>query len=563
MNDGTLLNLLVKLGKVPLTETQKILEKAKTAGSIKKAIVELGLLTEDELIDIISKYLKIQKFDGRVSSIDPKVLEILPADFVKKFRIIPISKMGKILRVLIDDPKSLAHLEDIKFLTGLNPEAHITRSSVVDALIERYYGGDFDLMTSTLENELVQVVGAGEEERVEKEIGEMIEEAPLVKFVNGIIINAVKKHASDIHIEPYEKVLRIRYRIDGVLQEISSLPVKLKDAIVSRIKIMSHLDIAEKRLPQDGHIKMKLPNGKTIDLRVSTLPTLFGEKVVMRVLDKSALTLDLSKLGFEERPLEEFMKAIRRPYGMVLVTGPTGSGKTTTLYSALSILNKPEVNIMTAEDPVEYDFPGINQVNIREDIGLTFAAALRAFLRQDPDIIMVGEIRDHETASIAIKAALTGHLVLSTLHTNDAPSAITRLIDMGIEPYLVASSLNLVVAQRLLRKICSNCKVSTEVHPEALREIGLDPEKVKDWTFYKGKGCSECNGTGYRGRIGIYEVLTITPEIREIILNKSPLNEIREKAIEQGMITLREAAILKMKRGLTTIDEVIRVTAEE
>ncbi len=563
MNDGTLLNLLVKLGKVPLTDTKKVLERAKTAGSIKKAIVDLGLLTEDELLDIISKYLKIQKFDGKVSSIDPKVLEILPADFVKKFRIIPISKMGKILRVLIDDPKSLAHLEDIKFLTGLNPEAYITRSSVIDALIERYYGGDFDLMTSNLENELVQVVGAGEDERTEKEIGEMIEEAPLVKFVNGIIINAVKKHASDIHIEPYEKSLRIRYRIDGVLQEVSSLPVKLKDAIVSRIKIMSHLDIAEKRLPQDGHIKMKLPNGKTIDLRVSTLPTLFGEKVVMRVLDKSALTLDLSKLGFEQRPLEEFMRAIRRPYGMVLVTGPTGSGKTTTLYSALSILNKPEVNIMTAEDPVEYDFPGINQVNIREDIGLTFAAALRAFLRQDPDIIMVGEIRDHETASIAIKAALTGHLVLSTLHTNDAPSAITRLIDMGIEPYLVASSLNLVVAQRLLRKVCSNCKVPTEVHPEALREIGLDPEKVKDWTFYKGKGCSECNGTGYRGRVGIYEVLTISPEIREMILNKAPLNDIKEKAIEQGMITLREAAILKMKRGLTTIDEVIRVTAEE
>ncbi len=562
MNEGILLNLLVRSGKISATDTRKILEHAKKVGSLKKAILDLGVVSEEELIDIISKYLKIQKFDSKVPRIDQKTVEILPSDFVKKYRIVPFAKMGKILRVLIDDPRNLSHLEDIKFLTGLNPEAYITKTAVIDALIERYYGGELEMMASSLENELIQVVGTEEKEK-EKTIGDLIEEAPLVKFVNGIIINAVKKHASDIHIEPYEKKLRIRYRIDGVLQEISTLPVKVKDAIVSRIKIMSHLDIAEKRLPQDGHIKMRLPNGRTIDLRVSTLPTLFGEKVVMRVLDKSALTLDLSKLGFEPRPLEEFMKAIRRPYGMVLVTGPTGSGKTTTLYSALSILNRPEVNIMTAEDPVEYDFPGINQVNIREDIGLTFATALRAFLRQDPDIIMVGEIRDHETASIAIKAALTGHLVLSTLHTNDAPSAITRLIDMGIEPYLVASSLNLVVAQRLLRKICSSCKVPTEVHPEALREIGLDPEKVKDWTFYRGKGCGECNGTGYRGRVGIYEVLTITPEIREMILNKEPLSEIKEKAIEQGMITLREAAILKMKRGLTTIDEVIRVTAEE
>ncbi len=562
MNEGILLNLLVRSGKISAADTKRILEHAKKTGSLKKAVLDLGVVTEEELIDIISRYLKIQKFDSKVPRIDPRTIEILPADFVKKYRIVPFAKMGKILRVLIDDPRNLSHLEDIKFLTGLNPEAYITKSAIIDSLIEKYYGGELDMMASSLESELIQVVG-GEEKESEKEIGELIEEAPLVKFVNGIIINAVKKHASDIHIEPYEKVLRIRYRIDGVLQEVSTLPVKIKDAVVSRIKIMSHLDIAEKRLPQDGHIKMRLPNGRTIDLRVSTLPTLFGEKVVMRVLDKSALTLDLSKLGFEPRPLEEFMKAIKRPYGMVLVTGPTGSGKTTTLYSALSILNKPEVNIMTAEDPVEYDFPGINQVNIREDIGLTFATALRAFLRQDPDIIMVGEIRDHETASIAIKAALTGHLVLSTLHTNDAPSAITRLIDMGIEPYLVASSLNLVVAQRLLRKICSACKVPTEVHPEALREVGLDPEKVKDWTFYKGKGCSECNGTGYKGRVGIYEVLTITPEIREMILNKAPLSEIKEKAIEQGMITLREAAILKMKRGLTTIDEVIRVTAEE
>ena len=563
MNDGTLLNLLVRTGKVQITETKKILERAKKVGSIKKAVIDLGLVSEDELIDIISQHLKIQKFDGKVPTIDEKVLQILPKDFVQKFRIVPFAKMGKILRVLIDDLKSLNHLEDIKFLTGLNPEVYITKSSVIDTLLEKYYGGDLDLMPTSLESELVEIVSEDTEEKTEKEVAELVEEAPLVKFVNGIIINAVKRHASDIHVEPYEKKLRIRYRIDGVLQEVMNPPVKLKDAIVSRIKIMAHLNIAERRLPQDGHIKMRLPNGKTIDLRVSTLPTLFGEKVVMRVLDKSALTLDLSKLGFEPKPLEQFLHAIKRPYGMVLVTGPTGSGKTTTLYSALSILNKPEVNIMTAEDPVEYDFPGINQVNIREDIGLTFASALRAFLRQDPDIIMVGEIRDHETASIAIKAALTGHLVLSTLHTNDAPSAITRLIDMGIEPYLVASSLNLVVAQRLMRKICSNCKVPTEVHPEALREIGLDPEKVKDWTFYKGKGCSECNGTGYKGRIGIYEVLTISPEIREMILNKAPLDEIKKKAIEQGMITLRQAAILKLKRGLTTVDEVLRVTTEE
>lgn len=562
MNDGTLLNLLVKTGKIPVTETKRIVERAKRVGSIKKAVIELGLISENELIDIVSKYLKIQKFDGKPPSIDEKVLEILPKDFVKKFRIVPFAKMGKILRVLIDDLSSLNHLEDIKFLTGLNPEVYITKSSVIDGLIDKYYGDELE-MPDTLESELVETVTEEMEEEPEKELSELVNEAPLVKFVNGIIINAVKRHASDIHVEPYEKKLRIRYRIDGVLQEVMTPPVKLKDAIVSRIKIMAHLNIAERRLPQDGHIKMRLPNGKTIDLRVSTLPTLFGEKVVMRVLDKSALTLDLSKLGFEPRPLEEFMNAIKRPYGMVLVTGPTGSGKTTTLYSALSILNKPEVNIMTAEDPVEYDFPGINQVNIKEEIGLTFASALRAFLRQDPDIIMVGEIRDHETASIAIKAALTGHLVLSTLHTNDAPSAITRLIDMGIEPYLVASSLNLVVAQRLLRKICSNCKIPTKVHPEALREIGLSQEKVKDWTFYKGAGCSECNGTGYKGRVGIYEVLTISPEIREMILNKAPLDEIRRKAIQQGMITLREAAILKLKRGLTTVEEVLRVTMEE
>jgi type IV pilus assembly protein PilB len=386
------------------------------------------------------------------------------------------------------------------------------------------------------------------------------DDAPVVKLINAILTDAVKRGASDIHIEPFEHELRVRYRVDGALQEVMKPPLKLKAALTSRIKIMSALNIAERRVPQDGRIKLKMGK-RVIDFRVSTLPVLFGEKIVMRILDKGNLTLDLSKFGFEPKAETDLMKAILNPYGMVLVTGPTGSGKTTTLYSALSRINTIEVNIMTAEDPVEYNLMGINQVLVRNEVGMTFAAALRAFLRQDPNIIMVGEIRDIETGSIAIKAALTGHLVLSTVHTNDAPSTITRLIDMGIEPFNVASAVNLIVAQRLVRRICTGCKVEHRYQPEELKALGGDTREFSGITFFKGRGCEQCNGTGYKGRAGLYEVMSLSAELRRMILKGASTSELQEQGVKEGMLTLRMDGLVKIKKGISTLEEVVKETA--
>jgi type IV pilus assembly protein PilB len=460
------------------------------------------------------------------------------------------------------NPSNIFAIDDIKFITGYEVEPHAATEASLKRALDRAYdsaGTMADVMRG-IEEEMEVVE---EDEAAEAEAGLAgADEAPIVKLVNSLIADAVRKSASDIHIEPYEKSMRVRFRIDGVMQEMMAPPFKFKAAIISRLKIMAELDIAERRVPQDGRIKIKVLN-RTIDLRVSSLPTIFGEKIVMRILDKSNLNIDLEKLGFEPAAMKEFVDAIANPYGMVLVTGPTGSGKTTTLYSALSRVNTPEVNVMTAEDPVEYNLDGINQVLVHEDVGLTFSAALKAFLRQDPNIIMVGEIRDMDTASIAVKAALTGHLVLSTLHTNDAPSAVGRMIDMGVEPFLVASSVNLVLAQRLVRRVCTNCRRSIELNDEVLRELQLDPKEAKQATFHLGAGCVECSNTGYRGRQGVYEVMPMTPRMRDLVLDRASASEIKKLAINEGMLTLRRDALEKLKRGLTSVEEVLKETAAD
>jgi len=564
ISEKGLLNSLLRAGVIKEENLEAVERELRNTGGPLTAVLEkLGIATEQEVLDALSRHYMIPAIDLLNYEIDESVVELIPADFARRHLIVPLRRRGRILTVAIANPGDLNILDDLKFITGYDIEPLLASDTAILKTLDRLLGNE-DVMSQILESleEELEIVEEKEEEPDLSELTSLIEEAPVVKLVNSIITEAVRKGASDIHIEPYEKFMRVRIRIDGVLHEFMPIPQKLRRAVVSRIKVMAKLDIAERRLPQDGHIKMKLP-GRTIDLRVSTLPTLFGEKVVMRILDKTNLTLDLNKLGFEPKPLEDFIYAITRPYGLILVTGPTGSGKTTTLYSAINMLNTPEVNILTAEDPVEYDFPGVNQVQVKEEIGLTFASALRSFLRQDPDIILVGEIRDHETASIAIKAALTGHLVLSTLHTNDAPSAVSRLIDMGIEPYLVAASLNLVVAQRLVRKICNYCKVPDNPSPEALKRLGISEKDLEGVTLYRGEGCPKCNNTGYSGRDGIFEVLPISPELREMIIRNAPLHELRARAVEEGMITLREAAVLKLLRGITTVDEVIRVTAEE
>jgi type IV pilus assembly protein PilB len=460
------------------------------------------------------------------------------------------------------NPANIFALDDIKFITGCEVQTCVASEAAVRQAIDRLYDSHDSLASVMKEfNEDLEVV-----EDAEEEGGNLTditsEEAPVVKLVNSLLADAIKKKASDIHIEPFDKTIRVRFRIDGVLYEMMSPPHRLKSAIVSRLKIMAELDIAERRVPQDGRIKLRIQK-KNIDLRVSTLPTIYGEKIVMRILDKGNLRIDLTQLGMEESGLKRVIRAVEQPYGMVLVTGPTGSGKTTTLYSALTRINKPNVNIMTAEDPVEYNLDGINQVNINEEVGLTFAASLRAFLRQDPNIIMVGEIRDVETASIAVKAALTGHLVLSTLHTNDAPSTLNRLVDMGVEPFLVASSTNLIMAQRLIRRVCQACKQPVMLHPEVVQELGLGPGEMEDLVAHEGTGCVECNNTGYKGRVGLYEVMPITPGIREMILNRDSTTEIRSLAMQEGMLTLRGNAILNLRRGITTAEEVLKETARD
>jgi type IV pilus assembly protein PilB len=569
------------------------------------ALVKLGYMTEDQLTDYLSKQYRVQRVHLKERTIPESLAKYIPYNVAKKNRVIPVEKVGATLKIAISDPSNITVIDDLKFLTGYNVEVMVASETELIETIKSYYSqsgdgaltstatkattkdvaskileakdyvsadsdfddsdeespsidvGDFDeIVGSALDN--VDVV----EEKEEASVLEV--EAPIVKLVNGILINALKANASDIHIEPYEKSLRVRYRVDGVCYIVMNLPVKIKNAVSSRIKIMSRLDIAERRLPQDGRIKLKLGKKRDIDYRVSVLPCLFGEKIVLRLLDKGNLQLDLTKLGFDPHPLKDFQQAIESPYGMVLVTGPTGSGKTTTLYSALSTVNSPEVNIMTAEDPVEFNLTGINQVQMHDDIGLNFAAALRSFLRQDPDVIMVGEIRDFETGEIGVKAALTGHLVLSTLHTNDAPGTISRLLNMGIEPFLVASSVILILAQRLGRRICSQCKEEEENIPaNTLREIGFSEEDAETVKPMKGKGCSTCGNTGYKGRIALYEVMTIKEPIKELILEGASTSEIKKKAIELGMQTLRMSGLKKVKEGTTTVSEVLRVSVAD
>jgi type IV pilus assembly protein PilB len=542
-----------------LTKAQQQMKNV--GGGLTATLVKIGALTEESLLDFLSRFYGVPAMDLR--SFEPEVglTRLLPAEVATKFMALPVSRSGRRLIVAMANPTNIFAIDDIKFITGYDVDPHVATEGSLKRALDRAYdsaGTMADVMKS-IDDELSVV-----EEAPEADDAGLAgaDEAPIVKLVNSLIFDAVRKGASDIHMEPYEKSLRVRFRIDGVLQEMMSPPFKFKAAIISRLKIMAELDIAERRVPQDGRIKIKV-QGRTIDLRVSSLPTIFGEKIVMRILDKGNLNIDLEKLGFEAGAMKEFVSAIANPYGMVLVTGPTGSGKTTTLYSALSRVNTPEVNVMTAEDPVEYNLDGINQVLVHEDVGLSFAAALRAFLRQDPNIIMVGEIRDLETASIAVKAALTGHLVLSTLHTNDAPSAIGRLVDMGIEPFLVCSSVNLVLAQRLVRRVCANCKRLITLKDEVLRELQLTPEDAATGTFYLGAGCVDCSNTGYRGRQGVYEVMPLTPRLRELVLERASANEIKKVAIEEGMLTLRRDGLMKLRKGLTTTEEILKETAAD
>ncbi len=539
-------------------------DQRRNGGRLGEALVRLGLVDEQDLVRTLSKQYGVPTVDLANFEIDPEVTKLVPEDLVQKYRIIPINRVGSTLIVAVDDPSNMFALDDIKFLTGYNVEMVLAAPSAIKEAIDRYYDSSATLLDVMGNFDLDELELVQDEEDVDvADLERAVEDAPVVKLVNLILSDAIKKGASDIHIEPYEKSFRVRYRIDGVLYEQMRPPMKLKNAITSRVKIMANLDIAERRLPQDGRIKLKISKNKDMDFRVSVLPTLFGEKIVMRLLDKSNLQLDMTKLGFEEGALKDFKEAIHKPYGMVLVTGPTGSGKTTTLYSALSELNTPETNISTAEDPVEFNLPGINQVQIHDEIGLNFAAALRSFLRQDPDIIMVGEIRDFETAEIAIKAALTGHMVLSTLHTNDAPSTVNRLLNMGVEPFLVASATNLIVAQRLARRICPNCKEAVEVPAQALLDIGVPSDRIGAFTCYRGTGCANCADTGFKGRVALYEVMVITDGIKELILNGASALELKQEAIRGGMKTLRMSGITKLMEGMTTLEEVVRVTVKD
>lgn len=569
MDAGKVLSILLKYRLIDEQTAIKIREEVRRSNkSVFKVVQEMGLMTEEQLLKVLAREFKVQIAELGSDPIDPDLVQLVPREFCEKNEVFPLRRKGRVLFAAMADPTRYEVIDNLRFLTNFSVEPLLMSPEKINDLIIKAYGEKSEV--SELVRELKEEEGVDlqvVEEKEEEEVGDLTaaaRDSAVQKYVMTLLREAIERKASDIHIEPYEKKLRIRLRQDGVLREIEPPPFKYSRGIVSVIKIMSNLKIEERRLPQDGHLKIKDKLGRIIDFRVSTLPVKHGEKVVLRILDKSSLTLDLKKLGFEPDALRKFEYAITRPYGMILVTGPTGSGKTTTLYSALSILNKPEVNIMTAEDPVEFEFEGINQVQVKEEIGLTFAAALRSFLRQDPDIIMVGEIRDGETASIAVKAALTGHLVLSTLHTNDAPSTITRLIDMGIPPYLVADSLILIMAQRLIRRLCPQCKKPVTPTDEKLRLVGLDRGFIAG-KVVNGEGdgnCDLCKGARYKGREGIYEVMLITPAIREMLLEGRTIAEIREKAREEGMLTLREAALLKFQRGITSLEEVIRVTME-
>ncbi|MFN3412527.1 MAG: type IV-A pilus assembly ATPase PilB [Thermoanaerobaculum sp.] len=562
--------LLLKAGMITPAQLEKALEEQRSrGGKLGEILQKLGYVTEDDIIECLSHQYGVPSINLRNFDIDPAVAKLIPEEQARKHNIIAILKTGQTLTVAMADPTNIYAIDDITFSTGFKVDPVVASEEAIREAVDKVYGSSKELELkkvmedlATVDEEALELL----EEEEELDIAELAKEsteAPVVRLVNIILTDAIKRNASDIHIEPYEKTFRVRYRIDGILQEIMTPPLRLKDAITSRIKILAKLDIAEKRLPQDGRIKLKAKvEGRTreLDYRVSTVPTLFGEKVVLRLLDKENLRLDMTKLGFEKSSLKKFEDAILKPYGMVLVTGPTGSGKTNTLYSAISRINTPEVNIMTAEDPVEFQLPGVNQVQMKESIGLNFAAALRAFLRQDPNIILVGEIRDFETAEIAIKAALTGHLVLSTLHTNDAPSTISRLMNMGIEPFLVATSVNVIAAQRLVRRICSNCKEEVEVPIQGLLSVGFSEAEAHSLKVYRGRGCDRCGNTGYKGRVGLFEVMEITEDIRELILSGATVVELRRKAIEEGMITLRQSGLHKIREGITTIEEVVRET---
>ncbi len=579
--------LLLKEKRITPEQLQEALNyQRQNGGKLGFNLIKLGYVKDEEITALLSKQYGVPSIALGQFEIDPGVIKLVPAETAQKYQIVPLSRSGATLTIAMTDPTNVFAMDDIKFMTGYNVEPVVASETAVIEAIQTYYGksaaaaaagnggGASALEVASKAIEDISMLAEGTDEvQVLEELEEISaellakqgEEAPVVKLVNVILMSAIQKGASDIHIEPYEKEYRVRYRVDGLLYNIMAPPLKYRDAITSRIKIMSKLDIAEKRLPQDGRIKIRFQdNGqaKDIDFRVSVLPTLFGEKIVMRLLDKDKLMLDMTKLGFETESLGRFESAISKPWGMVLVTGPTGSGKTNTLYSAISKINTIDTNIMTAEDPVEFNMVGVNQVQVRENIGLNFAAALRSFLRQDPNIILVGEIRDFETAEIAVKAALTGHLVLSTLHTNDAPSTVNRLMNMGIEPFLVASSLNLVCAQRLVRRICKNC---SEPHPTpapALVQAGFNADDAKTVVPNKGRGCEKCNNTGYKGRVGLYEVMEVTEELRELILVGASSLELRRKAIDEGMLTLRSSGLRKVKDGVTTIEEIVRETVK-
>jgi type IV pilus assembly protein PilB len=563
--------LLVKENLITADQLRQALDQQKSTGArLGTCLMKLGFISDDEITGVLSRQYGVPSINLKYYEVDANVVKLIPQDTAIRYQIVPLSRVGSTLTIAMTDPTNVFAMDDIKFMTGFNVEPVVASETAIAEAISKFYGeaqsGEelSKVMKDLTDGDAPDLELAAEEQEMNlSELEKAAEEAPIIKLVNLILTDAVKRGASDIHIEPYEKDIRVRFRIDGILQPVMAPPMKLRDAIISRVKIMAKLDISEKRLPQDGRIMIKYRKDgkiKDLDYRVSTVPTLYGEKIVMRLLDKENLRLDMTKLGFEPESLTKFERAILRPYGMVLVTGPTGSGKTNTLYSSIAKLNTPETNIMTAEDPVEFQLGGINQVQMKDQIGLNFAAALRAFLRQDPNIILVGEIRDFETAEIAVKAALTGHLVLSTLHTNDAPSTISRLMNMGIEPFLVATSVNLICAQRLVRRICTNCKEEMKVPEQAMLDAGYTQDELATTHIFEGKGCGNCNKTGYKGRVGLYEVMEITDELRELILVGASALELKKKAMDGGMISLRRSGLTKVALGMTTIEEVVRET---
>jgi len=570
--------LLLRDKRISQVQLQEALEHQRTnGGRLGSNLVKLGFVGDEDIASLLSRQYGVPAITLGHFDLDANVVRLVPVETALKYQVIAVGRSATALTLAMTDPTNVFAMDDIKFMTGLHVEPVVASESAVREAIVKYYGASGveaepaahgDLVSRALEDmtlggddgiEVVSDTDGIDTATLERQSGE----APVIRLVNALMLSAIQRGASDIHLEPYEKEVRIRFRIDGVLHRVMAPPLKYRDPITSRIKIMAQMDIAEKRLPQDGRIKARFnDHGQTreIDFRVSCLPTLFGEKIVMRLLDRGQLRLDMTRLGFQTDALHRFETAIRRPWGMVLVTGPTGSGKTNTLYSAISQLNQPGVNILTAEDPVEFNLAGINQVQVRDQIGLTFAAALRSFLRQDPNIILVGEIRDGETAAIAVKAALTGHLVLSTLHTNDAPSTVSRLVNMGVESFLVASSVNLVCAQRLVRRICDHCKTEDPLPHEALVEAGFAPDIISSVRVWKGRGCERCGGTGYRGRVGLFEVMASSEALRTLILDGAPVSELRRQAMVEGMVTLRQSGLEKVREGLTSLDDVVRET---